>query len=357
MLSYVPDYGLSVSAGDDTSLEGLGLQWVGQLKPEEKISPELMSALIPGAPLKVVIEFYSDVDPGVAREIANSEGLVIQENPDLLPNHLLVQGAGDQLQSLAEWDEVSYVFPASKELIRGTPVRGCGGALTREGPVAQVVAIVNQGWSPATGVANVQYAFGNITQQLPTDAVESEIVRAFNEWSKYVQVTFSPTSDPTADQTIAVLFASGAHGDGYPFTGPGGVLAHTFYPVPTNPEPIAGDMHFNNDETWNIGADVDVFSIALHETGHALGLGHSDNPSDVMYPYYSMHTTLNQGDIAAIQQFYAAQGGTSRHEYAGSHPHPDYANPYAIPDACAAKSAAAYGLRSTQFHDGVCHRD
>jgi len=311
VLSYVPDFALSISAADDVSFEELGIQWAGRLRPDEKISPELAATLISGKPLEAVIEFYTDVDPIDAREIANAEGLVIQQNPDLLANHLLVQGDGKRLLALVEWDEVSYIFPASQDLIRGTPVRGCPGALTREGPVAQIVALVNQGWAPTTGIADVQYAFENTTQQLPADEVESEIVRAFNEWSKYVKVSFSPASNASADQTIAVLFASGAHGDGYPFTGPGGVLAHTFYPVPSNPEPIAGDMHFNNDETWRIGADVDVFSIALHETGHALGLGHSDNPNDVMYPYYSMHTTLNQGDISAIQQLYAAQDGSS----------------------------------------------
>ena len=59
-----------------------------------------------------------------------------------------------------------------------------------------------------------------------------EIERAYAEWAKYVQVTFTRTNNSTVPQTLAVLFASGAHGDGYPFTGPGGVLAHTFYPYP-----------------------------------------------------------------------------------------------------------------------------
>jgi hypothetical protein len=66
-------------------------------------------------------------------------------------------------------------------------------------------------------------------------------------------------------------------------------------------------MHLNDTESWKIGADVDVYSIALHETGHALGLGHSDDPSAIMYPYYHMHTALSQDDISAVQQLYAAQ--------------------------------------------------
>lgn len=311
VLSYVPDFALSVAAKEGLDLAGLGVQWVGRLSPDEKISPLLKGVLSPGIAVTALVEFYSNVSRDDASAIANSEGLVIQDNPDLLPNDLLVRGSIDQVTAIADWDEIAYVFPALRDLVAGRPIRPCAGGLTSQGPVAQAVALVNQGWAPGLGSADLKYAFVQMTQQLPTDAAEAQIVDAFNEWAKYAKLTFTQTSDSTGDQTIAVLFASGAHGDNYPFTGPGGVLAHTFYPPPNNPEPIAGDMHFNNDETWKIGADVDVFSIALHETGHALGLGHSDNPDDVMYPYYGMHSALSQGDISAILQLYAAQTGTA----------------------------------------------
>ncbi len=44
-----------------------------------------------------------------------------------------------------------------------------------------------------------------------------------------------------------------SHGDAYPFDGPGAVLAHTFYPAAPNPEPMAGDMHLDDDEGWRVG--------------------------------------------------------------------------------------------------------
>ncbi|MGB6942297.1 MAG: matrixin family metalloprotease [Bryobacteraceae bacterium] len=312
VLSYVPDDALSIVMRDGTILSGLGIQWMGQLQPSEKLSPELDGKLVAGQAPPVLVEFYSDVPESEARAIAIETGAAIHDNPDLLPHHLLIEGTVDQVRRLADWDEVSYIFPASTDLIRGLPVHGCAGALTTAGPVAQAVPLVGNGWDgPGLGSANLSYAFVYVTQQQPADSVESEIERAYAEWAKYVQVTFTQTSNPTGPQTLAVLFASGAHGDGYPFTGPTGVLAHTFYPYPLNPEPIAGDQHFNNDMSWKIGADVDVFSVALHETGHALGLGHSDSPGDVMYPYYHIVSGLGPGDIAAIQQQYAAAGSSS----------------------------------------------
>ncbi len=115
---------------DGTSLSGLGIQWMGQLQPSEKLSPQLDGKLVAGQAPPVLVEFYSDVPEGEARAIAIETGAAIHDNPDLLPHHLLIEGTVDQVRRLADWDEVSYIFPASTDLIRGLPVHGCAGALT-----------------------------------------------------------------------------------------------------------------------------------------------------------------------------------------------------------------------------------
>jgi len=171
---------------------------------------------------------------------------------------------------------------------------------------------VGNGWAKdSSGAVALQYVFGALTSKVPLSSVQGEIQRAFREWEKYGKFTLTQATQANAARSVAILFGSRGHGDAYPFDGPGGVLAHTFYPPPNNSEPIAGDMHFDADESWNIGSYIDVFSVALHEAGHALGLGHSSVPGSVMYPYYKFSTGLTSDDIAGIQALYGAAGTNS----------------------------------------------
>ena len=300
VLQYVPDNTLMVLVGRGLNLEGLGATWVGELEAEDKISPLLATHSSDA----FLVIFYADVDMDTARVVTQLEGFEIVENPDLLPGQLLAVGAYNAIWGLAAWDQVSYIMPASTDLLAGNPVMACPGPLAEAGPIGDYVEVGN-GWSKdASNNVALQYFFETLTNKMAAGTVQSEVDRAFQVWASYANVSFSAAQAQGAVRSIDILFASGAHGDAYPFDGPGGVLAHTFYPAPVNGESIAGDMHFDASESWSVGTNTDLFSVALHETGHALGLGHSSNPGAVMYPYYRMQTGLTSDDIAGIQALY-----------------------------------------------------
>jgi hypothetical protein len=308
ILDYVPDNGLLISAWPDLPLDGMKIAWTGTLLPSDKISGKLVWA----SGMAVVADFHPDTRPDRMRRLAAAAGLAVRERPDLLPYQLLMAGEPDQMWTLAAADEVAYLYPPSKELLSGTAVRACPGALTSAGRIGEYTAHVGDGWDgPGLNAAALSYFYVNYTEKLNKEDIRREFARAMEEWSNYVQVSFTEGSDPLGNGTVAILFATGDHGDGYPFDGTGATLAHTFYPAPPNPEPLAGDMHLDDDEDWHDGATTDLYSVVLHELGHALGLGHSDTPGTVMYPFYQFNDKLTTEDIATVRELYAARDGAA----------------------------------------------
>ncbi len=71
--------------------------------------------------------------------------------------------------------------------------------------------------------------------------------------------------------------------------------------------------------TYNINSTYDLFTVAAHEFGHALGLGESSTSgANIMYPTYTgQKTTLAADDIAGIQSIYSASRPRTKDVYLG----------------------------------------
>ncbi|XP_055846899.1 hatching enzyme-like [Episyrphus balteatus] len=156
------------------------------------------------------------------------------------------------------------------------------------------------GWRRAWGKKHLTYRISQYTRRMDRPDVDAEIARAFNVWTKYTDLTFSPKSNGPVD--IDIRFVTGNHGECGSFDGRGGTLAHAYHPE-------NGDAHFDDAERWTINTSdgTNLFQVAAHEFGHSLGLDHSRQPAALMAAFYSGFTPnfrLHSDDIRSIQELY-----------------------------------------------------
>lgn len=183
---------------------------------------------------------------------------------------------------------------------------GPAAADTAAPAMAEAYTKTNDGWDGSgRGSITLGYYFGTATPDLTVSRQRAILLAAMQEWSRYVWITWTQKSSPGQDKTIDFKF-SNTSPEGN-FDNAGGTLAIAYSPPPQTSESLAGDLFFDEHERWTSdGSGTDLFSVALHEIGHSLGLDHSADGDAVMYPYYNEVTMLAADDIAGIRSIYAS---------------------------------------------------
>jgi hypothetical protein len=141
-------------------------------------------------------------------------------------------------------------------------------------------------------------------------AWENIILKAAQNWAVQTNINFAVVADD------GVAIGSGPyqqgdpnHGDirvgGYSFGS--SILATAYMPPPANNYDAAGEIKFNTGMTFNNGSTYDLFTVAAHEFGHALGLDHSTATTAVMYSAYNgVKQGPSSDDIAGVRSIYSS---------------------------------------------------
>lgn len=159
-------------------------------------------------------------------------------------------------------------------------------------------------WSPSKYQLTYTFKSGIPEEEIMSvQLIKSAFSQAFQSWEGASQFRFQEASKGSSAD-IVIGFFKGEHGDSEGFDGPGKVLAHSYFPED-------GRSHYDAEERWSTNpgnTQMDLQSVAVHELGHVLGLGHSRDPNAIMYFGIApgvIKRVLTQDDIAGIQALYS----------------------------------------------------
>ena len=152
-------------------------------------------------------------------------------------------------------------------------------------------------WS-ADYLSNLNYN----TSVFSASDFDAALMAAFDTWESVASIDFQMVAS-AGDSDVDIL--SGNIG------GAAGIAQYSYTGNPGLSTILDGAITFSSSGTWSayVGAGgIDFYAVALHEIGHIIGLGHVNDPSEIMNPVISTDV-LGSGDIAGAQYLYGRDAG------------------------------------------------
>ncbi|MGD8967869.1 MAG: matrixin family metalloprotease [Anaerolineae bacterium] len=266
------------------------------------------------APGERVLVFLEAEDSSFYRSLGGFQGKQTISNGFVLERGASLSSIVDEIRAiLSEEESPSGFWRALVRLFRG-PRAGSRPRypLIDVGPQAADYVYSGQKW-PGSDPMGEDYLVNPANNDgLGATDVLNAITSAGGTWS----------SVSTADFEFSYGTTTGATTHGYNNAneilwrnvGASSTLATSYWWYNYSDFILEADIVFNDYHTWSTvpgpGGTFDVETVALHELGHWLSLGHSSNPDAIMYATYGgVQHTLHEDDMDGISWIYPGDPG------------------------------------------------